>query len=135
MKQQEQQAFRPDLSVRFGRTKELRWNDFKVTDYLNFVEILNNLTDKRFLDPKIDAEEIVLIPYGPKGGLKKGKIIKAENSKYFECAEVIWKAKNLQESVNNHTSAGIGIYRIGFEKRLPSFYIGQYQDSAGLLTE
>lgn len=59
----------------------------------------------------------------------------ADNPNHFECAELIWKAKELQESVNNQTSKGIGLYRIGFEKGLPSYYIGEYFDKAGLLNE
>ena len=84
---------------------------------------------------KLQADKIVLLPYGVKGGLKKGQIVKADNESYFDCEELIWKAKRIQESVNNETSKGIGIYRIGFETRLPSFYIGQYIDSAGIMAE
>jgi hypothetical protein len=133
--EEEQKAFRPDLPMRFGRTRELKWNDFGVSEFTVFVRTVKNLNDNRFLEGKIDTGEMVLIPYGPKGGLKKGTIVRADNGKYFECAEVIWKAKGLQENINDITSEGIGIYRIGFEKGLPSFYIGEYKDSAGLLTE
>ena len=67
--------------------------------------------------------------------VKKGTIVTADNGTYLDCEELIWKAKRVQESVNKETSEGIGIYRIGFESRLPSFYIGQYVDSAGIMTE
>jgi hypothetical protein len=121
--------------MRFGRTRELKWNNFGVSEFNEFVRAIKNLNDKEFLNDRIDTNKMVLIPYGPKGGLKKGTIVKADNGKYFECAEAIWKAKGLQENINGNTSEGIGIYRIGFEKGLPSFCIGEYKDSAGLLTE
>ncbi len=125
---EEQQIFRPDLPMRIGRSKAISWNNFKISD-------LRELPDHDFLQQILDANKVVLIPYGYKGGLKKGTIVTADNRSHITCEELIWKAKKLQESVNNEISRGIGIYRIGFESRLPSFYIGQYIDSAGIMTE
>jgi hypothetical protein len=125
---EEKQAFRPDLPMRLCRSKALSWNDFNVSG-------LKEFPDFDFLQQKLQAGKIVLLPYGNKGGLKKGTIVTANNGAYFDCEELIWKAKRIQESVNNETSKGIGIYRIGFEIRLPSFYIGQYIDSVGIMTE
>jgi hypothetical protein len=125
---EEKQVFRPDLPIRLGRSKALNWNDFKVSD-------LYELPNNNFLQQSVQADKIVLLPYGIKGGLKKGTIVTADNGSFFDCEELIWKAKGIQESVNDETSKGIGIYRIGFESRLPSYYIGQYIDSAGIMTE
>jgi hypothetical protein len=125
---EEKHAFRPDLPMRLGRSKAVSWNDFKVSD-------LKELPDNDFLQQRLKADKIVLLPYGIKGGLKKGTIVTADKGTYFDCEELIWKAKRIQESVNIETSKGIGIYRIGFETRLPSFYIGQYIDSAGIIAE
>jgi hypothetical protein len=132
---EEQKAFRPDLPIRIARTKEFNWNAFGMDNYQNFIEQTKTLLDKSILDQKIPTDKIVLIPFGNNGGLKKGTIVTADNPNHFECAELIWKAKELQESVNNQTSKGIGLYRIGFEKGLPSYYIGEYFDKAGLLNE
>jgi len=131
---EEQKAFRPDLSIRIARTKEFNWNAFEMDNYQKFIEQTKTLLDKSILDQKISTDKIVLIPFG-NNGLKKGTIVTADNQNYFECAELIWKAKELQESVSNQTSKGIGLYRIGFEKGLPSYYIGEYFDKAGLLNE
>jgi len=131
----EQNAFRPDLPMRLGRTKEINWNAFDVINYKSFIEQTKILSDKSFWDYKLQTDKIVLIPYGNKDGLKKGTVVTANNLSYFECSELIWKAKELQETVNNQISKGIGLYRIGFEKGLPSYYIGDYIDKAGLLTD
>lgn len=125
---EEMEAFRPDLPMRLCRSKAISWNDFKVSD-------LKELPNNDFLHQRLQTDKIVLLPFGAKGGLKKGTIVTADNGYYFGCEELIWKAKKIQESVNNETSNGIGIYRIGFETKLPSFYIGQYIDSAGIMTE
>jgi hypothetical protein len=133
--EQEQNSFRPDLPMRMGRTKELNWNDFKGNNYSGFMDSLKLMNDNAFLMQTLQTNKIILIPYGNKGGLKKGIEIIADNFEYFECSELIWKAKDVQESVNNQISNGIGLYRIGFEKGLPSYYIGEYIDSAKLLKE
>lgn len=132
---EEQNAFRPDLPIRIGRTKEISWNGFGAIDYKSFIEQIKLLSDKSFLNEKLPTDKIVLIPYGNKGGLKKGTVVTADNRNYFECSELIWKAKELQEAVNDQISKGIGLYRIGFEKGIPSYYIGDYTDKAGLITD
>jgi len=131
----EQNAFRPDLAMRIARTKELNWNDFGCTSYLQLKEESEKLFSEDFLSEKIFTDKIVLLPQGNKGGLKKGTIITAANSRFFESMELIWKAKEFQEAASSQISNGIGIYRIGFEKELPSYYIGEYIDSAGLFAK
>jgi hypothetical protein len=125
---EERQAFRPDLPMRLGRSKAISWNDFEISE-------LKELPDNSFLQQRLQADKIVLLPYGIRGGRKKGTAMTADNGSYFDCEELISKAKRIQESVNNEISKGIGIYRIGFETNLPSFYIGQYIDSAEIMTE
>lgn len=126
--EQENEAFRPDLLIRVGRTRELSWNNFNLSTLLT----LNN---KDFLQQRIYTNKIVLIPYGNEGRLKKGKEVIADNGNYFDCEELIWKANEIQGSINLQKSDGIGIYRIGFENRLPSYYIGGYKDLAGILQD
>jgi hypothetical protein len=132
---EELKVFRPDLPMRVARTRELNWNSIEIDNYNNFIEHTKTISDRFIFDEKIPSEKIVLIPFGNNGGLKKGTILSADNSNYFECVELVWKAKELQAAVNDQTSNGIGIYRIGFENELPSYYIGEYMDRAGFLTE
>lgn len=127
--EEEQKAFRPDLPIRVCRRKEFSWNNFAVLTFDEFNKQADNLTDA------IQTDKLVLLPYGNKGGVKKGTIVTADNTKFFESSELIWKARELQEAVNNQISNGIGIYRLGFEKGLPSYYIGDYIDRSGLLKE
>lgn len=132
---EEQKTFRPDLPIRIAKTKEFNWNEFEMGNYNKFIEQTKKLSDKSILDQKIPTDKIVLIPFDNNGRLKKGTIVTSDNPNYFTCAELIWKAKELQESVNNQISKGIGLYRIGFEYGLPSYYIGEYFDKAGLINE
>lgn len=129
---EEQNFFRPDLPLRLCRTKEFHWNAFESDHYHSFKKDTTELSDKSFLNQKLMADKIVLIPLGNNGGLKKGTTVTADNLNYFECSELIWKAKEIQEAVNHQVSAGIGLYRIGFEKGLPSYYIGEFLDKTGI---
>ena len=129
LSEEEQRMFRPDLPLRLVRTNALNWNEFASTDYPSFQALLPaNLQSQQ-----LPANQVVLIPYGNNGGLKKGTVVTAANGSFFEGSELLWKAKELQEAVNDKVSTGIGLYRIGFEKGMPSYYIGQYIDNAGLL--
>jgi hypothetical protein len=119
--EQEHSAFRPDLLMRLAVTKELSWNNFGPSSLIT-------LNDRSFLEQRLCTNRIVLIPSSHKGALKKGKIITSTSGDYFSCEELILKAKEVQESINSHKSNGIGIYRIGFESKLPSFYIGEFKE-------
>lgn len=134
LNEQEHNIYRPDLPLRVCRSKEINWNKMDILTFDDIFNTIEKLSDKSFCNDKIQTNKIVLIPHGNKGGLKKGTIIHSNNEKYFEASELIWKAKELQEAVNKQISKGIGIYRLGYEKGLPSYYIGEYLDAAGLLT-
>jgi len=127
-------AFRPDLPMRIGRTKKIHWNEFPRIDHLTFESSLKITLDSEFLEQNLQTQKIVLAPYGRKRGMQKGSLIYSD-SDFFTVAELIWKAKNIQESVNSERSNGIGIYRLGFEKQVPSYYIGENIDRAGIIKE
>ncbi|WP_348702916.1 hypothetical protein [Tenacibaculum sp. 190524A02b] len=111
--------------MRFGRTKKINWNSFDACG-------IENLKSE-FSNQEINTNKIVLVPFGKKGGYQKGEIIesKSELSKF----DIILKAKEIQESVNNQLSNGIGFYRLGYEKGLPRYLIGEYLDQAGIMLE
>jgi len=115
--------FRPDLPMRLGRTKKVNWNSFDSYE-------IENLKFE-FSNRKINTNKIVLVPFGKKGGNQKGEIIESK----YELSEfdIILKAKEIQESVNDQKSNGIGFYRLGYEKGLPRYSIGEYLDKAGVM--
>lgn len=114
------EAFRPDLPMRVCRSMSLSWN----TPWSE--EILKQAT----MSQRIAAEAVVLVPYGPKGGLKGGVIVRADEDGLTVDALML-DAKRIQEATNGATSNGVGLYRLGWQKRLPSYYIGEYVDRAG----
>ncbi len=97
-----------------------------MNDYNKFVDYVHGNLDEKAQNQTLKSGQIVLVPSGKKGGLKKGIVISADNSLYFTMSELLWKAKEIQESLNEEKSEGIGIYRLGFEKRIPSYSIGEF---------
>lgn len=122
-REREVQTLRPHLPLRFGRFKNYSWDNLKQEDLENIKRELNN--------KKLNIDRVILIPYGPQGGFKKGVEIKNEDNLSF--FEIVKNAKDIQRSINEEPSNGIGIYRNGFEKGIPSFYIGEYIDRAKIL--
>lgn len=114
--------FRPDLPMRFGRIKEISWN--------NLDSVFDDYKDQ-ITDFKIDTEKLVLVPHGKKDGYGKGVII--EQSGGLTGLEIISQASKIQNSVYDCQSDGIGFYRLGFEKRFPRYSIGEYFDRAGIM--
>lgn len=135
LSQTEIHTFRPDLPLRAGRTKAFDWNNFKTTKYKEFQDLFREANKDNMTVQNILTDKIVLIPLGNKGGLKKSVIVTAKNQTFFEVTELLWKAKELQETVNSTISNGIGIYRMGIEKSLPSYYIGEYLDLSNFLKD
>lgn len=123
--EKELKYFRPDLPMRFGRTKKINWNSFDTDG-------IENLKSE-FSNRKLNTNKIVLVPIGKKGGYQKGEIIESESK--LSKLDIILKAKEIQESVNDQLSNGIGFYRLGYEKGLPRYSIGEYLDRAGIMTE
>ena len=131
MTSEEFNAFRPDLPMRLGRTANFNWNDYPGIGEAAFKAVVEKAIGTDISQQKLSVGKIVIAPYGPKGGQKKGEIIQS-NSDRFTVFELLWKAKNIQEAINIEKSSGVGIYRLGFEKGVPSYYIGEYKDKAGI---
>jgi len=121
----EYKFFRPDLPMRFGRTKEISWNKIDLNGQ-KFIK-------ETFLDTKLNTDRIIIVPYGIKGSHQKG--IEIENKKGLTIIEVIKEANQIQTTINRTESNGIGFYRLGYEKGLPRYLIGEYLDRAGILKE
>lgn len=126
-------AFRPDLPMRIARVKELSWDNLPFATENALDNFLQQMLTNNAYSQTINAKEIMIQPSGIKGGLKKAVKVVADNGKVFGISELIWKARVIQNQLFLRASQGIGLYRIGFEKGIPSYYIGEYLDQAGLI--
>ena len=121
LSEEEQKCFRPDLPMRFGRTKNVDW--FNIVE--NGIECL----PADIANQEIDSNKIILVPFGPKGGIKKSVIVEEKTN--LTVSEIVKFAMHIQKPIEEQKNKGIGFFRFGFEKGLASYYIGNYVDKAG----
>ena len=131
---QELQTFRPELPFRVCRNKFLAWTDQQFSDtkvYSDFINLKGANVTKEIVLP---VHKIVLHPYGPKSGAVKPSVIFSKKEGGFSCLELLWNAHNLQSGhIREKQADGVGIYRLGHEKKMPAYYIGGYYDKGGSL--
>jgi hypothetical protein len=130
---EEFKVHRPDLEMWVARSENSYWPKHHYSSLIECEEFLKKnyitFSNKNILD----LPEIFLYPYGPNGGHKKGVKIAADNGNYFSEIELFFKAQKIQSKYIKFEKPGIGIFRTGIEKGLPSFYIGGYYDLAGCI--
>jgi hypothetical protein len=119
-------SIQPDLLLAFCRVPKLSWTN----DCFNNRQMLHDWI-KMFVSEKeraviLETDKIYLEPW-TKGKFPKTPIlIEADNGQYFTFEEVLWKAKSIREAINKMPSDGVGIFRSGGKKRIPTFYIWEY---------
>lgn len=72
------------------------------------------------------TSEAYLCPFGPRGGSKAGVRVHADNGTAFTTEELIRKAAVIQAPQINAPVVkveGVGIYRRGLQRGIPSFYL------------
>lgn len=126
-------TFRPDLPNRLCRNKLMSWTDKifdNLEDYKTYAsqfacDISNNIV---LLVPSITLE-----PFGAKGRVTslKSTLVTSVDKNGFSCIELLMLANNIQAEHSKHiVDKGVGIYRSGHSKKVPSYYIWGYYDMA-----
>lgn len=109
----EAQVHRPDLPFAVVQSEALSWYDSAWP------------TDTFEPAPVLEVSSIYLSPFGPRDSAKPPALLTADNGKAFTGRELLTKAKALQEQLlgDVRLTNGVGIYRAGIKKRIPSYYI------------
>ena len=126
--------YRPDLPLRFARSCKLNWISEKFTIIHLYEKISKSISPEfveSILGKNIFADSIALIPFGPKGAIKKEIVIYPSNNSRFSQFEILWQAQNIQASISNKEIKGVGLYRAGLIKGTPSYYLWGCHDRAG----
>lgn len=116
---QELGVHRPDLPFAFARHSELSW-------YESRGEASSPTDDsKQDLAARLDAPEIFLEPFGTRDGAKPLVHIHAEDRRSFSVHELLSAARTIQTPLlgDVRLTVGVGIYRSGIKKRIPSYYL------------
>ena len=131
----ERSIHRPDLPFSFGRNNVLDWPETCPASSRDFPGVsVGALSEVESRLIQLDAPKIFLSPFGPKGGPKPSVLITAENGRSFMVEEILWHAARLQFSHlrADKITQGLGIYRTGIQKTLPSFYIWGAKSRMGI---
>ncbi|MGY6647409.1 hypothetical protein [Wenyingzhuangia sp. IMCC45574] len=126
----EKKSFNPYVSIRACRVNNLSW-DNKALSNPSYIAKRFNIGQME----GIDASKIWIYPFKCNNSFSCAKLIHADNQRSFSGVELLTKAYAIQNAVNPIKTEGIGIYRIGIQDGIPSYYIGEYYDIAGIMKE
>lgn len=121
-------VLRPDLPLRIGRFKEVNWKE----EVFESIDLFNKHFKERKEDHTIeflDCEQIWLYSINTDNKLKKEILIESDDKK-ISIDDILFKANKIMTTKSNKFE-GIGVYRLGIEKGIPSYYIGGYKDMMG----
>ena len=127
---------RPDLPLRLARSTTLQWTRQlypSLESYAAYVRECSPSSLPRAMKGGLPIPKVFLYPFGPKGSSKTGTLIEGANGGGFSMLELLWRAHNLQAPlIRKPQSDGVGLYRSGFQRGVPSFYIWGATDRAAL---
>jgi hypothetical protein len=116
---------RPDLPLRLCRLKQIDW------DTISIDGLLNTECDC----PALQAKSIYLLPTTKNKRMPKGYILASTINNIIDPKALLTECLRLQEGVYRWVgNEGFGIFRRGFHKSAPSYYIWKYIDLAGAVT-
>lgn len=116
---------RPDLPFSFAQFADLEWPSIPPVAKEDFPGSISLVARAGASKPRLDTAKLYLLPFGPKGSVKPGVALESENPLGFTIDEMLWHAARLQAPYLREikATAGVGIYRSGIQRRLPSYYI------------
>ncbi len=116
----------PDLPMRVGCTNSWLWSN---RGYDTLSEFRTALIEsygamlEGFEEQIVNTPKVTLIPIGPSGGFKTSATVEALNGVSFSQLELLWHAHLAQKKYVSTHRDGVGIYRSGIDRRLPSYYL------------
>lgn len=125
---------RPDLPFGFARFADLEWPSTPPQAKEDFPGSTSFVTQVGARIPILNTAKLYLLPFGPKGSSKPGVVLESENPFGFTIEEMLWHAARLQSPFLRQTkvTTGVGIYRSGIQRKLPSYYIWGAKSRMGM---
>ncbi len=130
---EEIRKYKLNLPMNFCRFSNFQWGLHPFSSLDEFDSHCNKLGLELSNEMILAEPKILINAKGPTGGLKSGVMIEARNGMWFSEKELLWQAYNIQAKFKNNIQEGVGIHRLGWEKKVASYYIGGYYDNAGFL--
>jgi hypothetical protein len=117
---------RPDLPFAFAQCAGVSWPAQLPGSPVQMAAQMRAAGCRDSLDGMtLGAAEVYVFPFGPKGAQKACVRVQADNEAAFTAEELLWKAAAVQAlHIGNEVSVpGTGIYRLGLQRGLPSYYL------------
>ena len=113
LSEREVQVHRPNLPFSFGVSQSLSWyerwpNDLRIeSEYV------------------LHSPAVYISPFGPRDSSKPAVLVHATNGQSFTAPELLIASKQIQDTHIRELplTSGVGIHRLGIQKRLPSYYL------------
>jgi len=120
--QEEAEVHRPDLPLSFARNHFLSWYSESSNNRSPMAASPTVAEDSM---ARLNAGAIYLVPFGPKHGSKPSLLVRPADGASFTSLEVIRLAWQVQVAHlgSKQLTEGVGIYRSGVRRRVPSYYI------------
>jgi hypothetical protein len=118
---------RPDLPLRFGASPDLEWPD---ADQL---EAFPGRIAASFPSSLgLAATRLYLCPFGPKGRSKPGVLVEPDAPHAATIRGLLARAAAIQAPHlrDQRPTRGIGVYRLGLQRKVPSYYLWGSQSKA-----
>lgn len=131
----ELKKYKLDLPFRICRHANFGWTNKFYNSFNDFIETIKQTEIQSDKTEILKANQIKLYPFGSKGGHKKSVVVSPDNGEFFTEIELLWKAQNIQSFYIKEIKEGVGIYRLGIEKGMASYSIGNFYDNAEIIKD
>ncbi len=124
----EESRHRPDLPLRLAALRDVDWPvEQAIAKFSEAISFLG-------ANEPLRASKLVLCPFGPKGGSKKGIVVIPADGEAFSVPELLILGARIQAPNLRNTlpTSGIGLYRLGLQNGVPSFYLWGHRSQAEL---
>jgi hypothetical protein len=132
---EERLTHRPDLPLSLARSKHLDWPMSSPATEAEFPgPLLDAQAGEGVQVHSLNAAQIYIIPFGPKGGNKAPVLIEAKNGISFAVEELLWQGAQHQSRHlgKKKLTDGVGIYRSGIKDKIPTYYLWGWNSRAGI---
>ncbi len=124
----EANLFRPDLPMRLCRNPSINWSFTPPGDRVSFEIAMRSAGLDLAPLPDLPTPRVVLLASRLKASTL-GVLCEAENGASFSAEELLWHAHRVQAERGRNKLPGIGLFRMGHERRgVPSYLVGGYYE-------
>jgi hypothetical protein len=113
-------AHRPELPLRLAISAELEWPF--APELPSFLSLISSLVSSA----PLPTGKLYVSPFGPKGSSKKSILVEPDRGgASFPVGELLARAAAIQAPLltPERPTLGIGLFRLGIQNRIPSYYL------------